>query len=165
MRWAFLLSFGLIGLGTLVGGIASSVGNIAFMVSSHRTTGKIVDFDQESKSSSSKNNRNVTYFYPVAEYYDLNDRKLRVTGRTGNAERPDYNMMEPVPVYFDPEVPDRAIIADFRQAWAGNLALFIFGAVFSFLAILSFRIMTNFKKNRPKRPQDGGTDTGSPLVS
>ncbi len=141
MKWAAFLTFGLIGLVCLIGGLVWGGSRSIVYLTGARATGTVVDFST-SHSRSSDSRATVSY-HPVVEF-QADGRTLTITG-SGQANRPAYDQGQPVTVVYDPRKPTEAVVDDFWQAWAGPLFLIVFGVGFVFFGFLAYRMMSLFK--------------------
>lgn len=142
MKWAALLTFGLIGLLCLIGGLFWGGSRSVVYATGTRTMGAVVDFS--TSSSLSSDGRSVTSYHPVVEF-ETEGGTVTIVGSTGQGNRPGYALGQTLAVVYDPRKPHEAVVDDFWQAWAGPLFLAVFGAVFGFFGFLAFRLLSRFR--------------------
>jgi hypothetical protein len=123
----FALVFGLIGLGLLTGAYFAAKSEITFRTGAVTALGKVVDLVPTVDS------RRRTFYEPVFEFTDRNDRVHRITGSLAS-NPPSYERGEIVTVRYKPQNPESAHLAGFMNTWFTALVCGGLGIVFTSIA-------------------------------
>jgi hypothetical protein len=102
---------------------------LTFVRLSLLTTGKVVEFKEESDV-------HRTYYRPVVEFC-LNEKfKFRFQAAEANRWKPAYKIGETVGVRYLPDDPNVAQINSFRQVWGSVTDALVVGIIFTLAALL-----------------------------
>ena len=104
-----------------LGGLAAGVWRAWFLTRSVKTEGEVVAIDDSSGE------------FPVVRFDAAGN--VVAGGRSisfrASSNLGDYPVGRKVTVHYDPQNPERAVIASFAHVWGLSLALMIFGCLFA----------------------------------
>ena len=139
MRWIALSTFGVIGLGVLVAGLAWTLKRYSLARGAARAQGKVVDNRRTLSTDSGEGRRRFETtsetFHPVVEFATPAGEIVRFIGSTGGAGAPEYQVGERVEVLYDPRNPRRAQMAAFSQLWLGPVVVSAAGLIFLLMGV------------------------------
>ena len=130
--WVLGGLFFVIGVGMLFAGVSWWRSNAAFAEHAVAGEGTVSDllYRRSSSSSSSSSSRNSGTYVPVIDFTAPNGSRIHITGSSGS-NPPAYSRGDKVPLLFDPENPEKAVIDSFGERKAGPLILSGLGAAFA----------------------------------
>ena len=119
-----------VGVASLIIGLTGSVVGIAITVDRVEQLRGMVKaeghFQKYVKEVSRDSEGNVTHNYAPQVLYKAADGVERVVSGLGGSQS-KLSPGEAVPVFYDPEAPERAVVADFQNIWGLVLAFAMFG--------------------------------------
>lgn len=134
MKWIALALFGSIGLIAFCVGLGWGWKHYQFSRHALEAPGVVVAWFDSTEST-----------YPEVEFTDQRGEKQRFRGSIGSSP-PDYAIGDRVKVWYDPEQPRQALIAEFTELWLAPLVTAGFGLAFLLAGIGSFFLVRSTDK-------------------
>ncbi|MBX7172314.1 MAG: DUF3592 domain-containing protein [Pyrinomonadaceae bacterium] len=131
--WLYYLSagMGLVGAFLLFFAVKRFIQTVIFLRSAEQTEGKIVRFIE------SKNNDRLTMYLPVFDYQPALGKTYRQKAEVAS-NPPEYKIGEAVTILFMKKSPQNSRLKSFSELWLITAVLLLFGAAFTFAALLIF---------------------------
>jgi len=142
MRWMALLAFGGLGLFAFISGLAWGWHRYSLYSNGMHAPGTVVELYQSERTTSTSERREgrsavEIIYYPVIEFYDNKEAKIRFKGATGS-NPPEFEVGAPVKLVYDPTNPYEALVETFDQLWLGPVAATIAGFVMFTMGVAAF---------------------------
>ena len=131
--WLYYLSAGLVLVGSmlLLFAVRTFIETIIFLSSAEKTKGKIVSFIE------SRNNDGLKMHLPVFDYQTGLGKTYRQKAEVAS-NPPEYKIGEAVTILFMKKSPQNSRLKSFSELWLITAVLLLFGAAFTFAALLIF---------------------------